>query len=63
MRGDDEATVTEGGVRGPRTLGWIDGEALRCGEIVDAGAVPDDLRGPMERAARDGCALVVYDED
>jgi len=61
-RGGDEAAATETAFTGLDSLGWIEVEALRCGEIADMGAVPEDLRGPLERARRDGCALVVYDE-
>lgn len=61
-RGVDEAQASEMAFEALEVLGWIDAEALRSGEITDPQAVPEDLRAPMERARRDGCALVVYDE-
>lgn len=62
-KGDSEATATEVAFTGLDALGWIDGEALRCGEIVNPGAVPEDLRSTLAKAHANGCALVVYDED
>jgi hypothetical protein len=61
-RGETEAAATDAAFAGLDALGWIDGEALRCGEIVDAAAVPEDLRSAMRNAQATGCALVVYDE-
>jgi hypothetical protein len=60
--GEDEPQATETAFAALEVLGWIDAEALRSGEITDPEAVPADLRAPMKRARRDGCALVVYDE-
>ena len=62
-KGETEAAATDAAFQGLDALGWIEGETLRCGEIVDPGAVPDDLRSAMRNAAANGCALVVYDED
>jgi hypothetical protein len=62
-RGETEDLATEAAFQGLGALGWIEAETLRCGEIVDAGAVPEDLRPAMHNALRHGCALVVYDED
>ena len=62
-KGETEAAATDAAFNGLDALGWIEGEALRCGEIVDAGAVPEDLRSAMRKAETNGCALVVYDED
>ncbi len=61
--GADEAAAAKIALEGLSVLGWIEAETLRCGEIIDEAAVPEDLCGPMARARRDGCALVVYDED
>jgi hypothetical protein len=61
-RGDDEAEATAQAFAGLDALGWIEGRALRCGEIVDAAAVPADMQGAMARARADGCALIVYDQ-
>ena len=61
-RGDSETVATEAACNGLEALGWIDREILRCGEIVDAGAVPEDLRSALQNARANGCALVVYDE-
>jgi hypothetical protein len=60
-RGADEDAALAAGRAGLSLLGWDEPEIVRTGEITDPAAVPDDLRGPMERAQRDGCALVVYD--
>jgi hypothetical protein len=62
-KGETESAATDAAFRGLDALGWIDGEALRCGEIIDAGAVPNDLRSAMHNAQASGCALVVYEED
>ncbi len=62
-RGETEAAATEAAFLGLDARGWIEGEVLRCGEIVDAGAVPEDLKPAMRNALSGGCALVVYDED
>jgi hypothetical protein len=62
-KGDSEAAATDAAFSGLDALGWIEVEALRCGEIVDAGAVPEDLRSALGNARAHGCALVVYDED
>lgn len=61
-RGDTEEAATETACNGLEELGWIEHEILRCGEIVDAGAVPEDLRSALQNARDNGCALVVYDE-
>lgn len=45
-----------------QNLGWTDVRALRCGEVVDAAALPDDFRGAMATALRFGCGLIIYDE-
>jgi hypothetical protein len=62
VRGDTEDLARDAAFAGLKALGWIEGEALRYGEIVDAGAVPEDLRSAMTSARKNGCALVVYDE-
>lgn len=61
-RGETEEAATAAAFRGLGARGWIDGRSLRCGEIVDAGAVPEDLRGALQSAQANGCALIVYDE-
>jgi hypothetical protein len=61
-RGDSEAAATDEALGGLEALGWIDREILRCGEIVNARAVPEDLRSALQNARANGCALVVYDE-
>lgn len=48
--------------RGLAQLGWIDGQALRAGEITEPDALPEDFRRTFERAQAAGCAVVVYDE-
>lgn len=62
-KGETEEAATAAAFNGLDALGWIEGEAVRSGEIVDAGAVPEDLRGALHKARENGCALVVYDED
>lgn len=61
-RGETEDAATDVGFRALEQLGWDDGEVLRSGEIVDAGAVPEDLRPAMHNALANGCAVIVYDE-
>ena len=61
-KGETETAATHAAFQGLDALGWIEGETLRCGEIVDPAAVPEDLRPAMQNAQANGCALVVYDE-
>lgn len=61
-RGESEDAATASAFHGLEARGWIHGESLRCGEIVDAGAVPEDLKPAMHNAEVNGCALIVYDE-
>ena len=61
-RGDTEEAATEVAFKGLDARGWIEGKTLRCGEIVDPGAVPEDLRSAMHNAQANGCALIIYDE-
>lgn len=61
-RGDDEEAAHAVAEAGLAARGWIESVLVRSGEIVDAGAVPEDLRGAMQRARDNGCALIVYDE-
>jgi len=60
-RAADEAEADAVGRHALDVRGWDAPQILRSGEITDEGAVPEDLRGPMQRARRDGCALVVYE--
>jgi len=60
--GETEEAATEVAFRGLDARGWIEANVLRCGEIVDPGAVPEDLRSAMRNAQANGCALIVYDE-
>lgn len=61
-RGEDEAAATRAAFAGLDILGWVEAEALRCGELTDEGATPLDMQETLARARRDGCALIVYDE-
>lgn len=61
-RGDDEAAAGATAKNGLAALGWDEPEVLRCGEITDTAAVPEDLRGALGRAQRQGCSVIVYDE-
>lgn len=61
-RGESEEAATAMAFEGLAARGWTDGESLRCGEIVDSGATPEDLKPAMVRARDHGCALIVYDE-
>lgn len=61
-RGETDEDAAEVGLRSLDLLGWDDGEILRSGEIVDAGAVPPDLQSAMRKALQNGCAVIVYDE-
>ncbi len=61
-RGDTEDLAAEAGFHALEQLGWDEGELLRSGEIVDAGAVPPDLQAALHNARRQGCAVIVYDE-
>jgi hypothetical protein len=60
-RGADEAAAGAVAVSGLSALGWDEPEILRCGEITDEGAVPEDLRGALGRARANGCSVIVYD--
>jgi hypothetical protein len=61
-RGEDEAEAQAVAADGLAARGWIDSDLVRSGEIVDAAAVPEDLRGAMLRALETGCALIIYDQ-
>ena len=61
-RGDDE---TEAQVRAGldlERLGWTEPQTLRCGEIIEPQALPDDFRASFRRAQEGGCAVIVYDQ-
>lgn len=60
-RGEDEATAQTVAREGLDSLGWDEPEVLRCGEITDPAAVPEDLQGAMGRARANGCSVIVYD--
>jgi hypothetical protein len=62
VRGDSEASATDAALAGLASLGWIEPQILRAGEITDPEAAPPDLQPPIARALRDGCALVIYDQ-
>lgn len=61
-RGHDQAEAEAVATRGTSLLGWVEPVIARTGEITDPTAVPEDLRGAMEQALRNGCHAVVYDE-
>jgi hypothetical protein len=61
-RGEGEDDAQGAAFAGLALLGWIEPTVLRIGEITDPDAVPEDLRGAMERAMVGGCAVIVYDE-
>ena len=61
-RGETEEAARELGAAALDDRGWDEAEILRAGEIIDAGAVPEDLKGAMQRAVRDGTALIVYED-
>lgn len=61
-RGADEAAAEAVARKGLDQLGWDAVEVLRSGEVVDAGAVPEDLRGALARAQDSGCSVIVYDD-
>ena len=61
-RGDTEEAARAAGSAALDDRGWDEPEILRAGEIVDAGAVPEDLKGAVERAVQNGCALIVYED-
>ena len=60
-RGETEEAATATAFEGLAACGWIDGESLRCGEIVDAAAAPEDFKPAMRNAQLNGCALIVYE--
>jgi hypothetical protein len=62
VRAATEADATAAALRGVDQIGWDDVEPLRCGEITEPAALPDDFRDVYEQALRNGCALIVYDE-
>lgn len=61
-RGETEAAAGQVAFEALASLGWDQGDVLRSGEIVDAGAVPPDFRSALRNALRTGCAVIVYDE-
>lgn len=61
-RGADEDDARATALSGLAFLGWTEPDVARIGEITDPGAVPEDLRGNMERAMASGCSVIVYDE-
>lgn len=61
-RGADEDEAQATGLQGLGLLGWIEPAVARIGEITDPAAVPEDLRGAMDRAMTQGCSVIVYDE-
>ena len=61
-RGDSEAAAEAVAREGLADRGWDDVRVLRCGEVTDPGAVPEDLQGAMGRALKTGCALIVYEQ-
>jgi hypothetical protein len=60
-RGETEPVAGAVAASGLAALGWDEPEILRCGEITDAGAVPEDLQGAVARAKAKGCSVIVYD--
>jgi len=61
-RADSEAQAEAVALRGVGQLGWIEAHPLRCGEITDPDAIPEDLQDSFARALEGGCAVIVYDE-
>lgn len=61
-RGEGETDAQGAAFAGLALLGWIEPVVLRIGEITDPGAAPEDLRGAVEQARANGCAVIVYDE-
>jgi hypothetical protein len=61
-RADIEDLAKEVALAALARSGWDDPEIVRSGEIVDAGAVPEDLQSAVRNALSHGCALIVYDE-
>lgn len=61
-RAEAETEAEQVALRGAAQLGWIEAKTLRCGEITDPDALPDDFRDSFARAQAAGCAVIVYDE-
>lgn len=61
VRAATEAEAEQSASEGLGALGWIEGYVLRTGEITTPEATPEDLKPALERAERDGCALIVYE--
>jgi hypothetical protein len=61
VRAETEVEAETVALAGLSVGGWIEAYVQRTGEITDPDATPEDLRPAMERAERDGCALIVYE--
>lgn len=61
-RGADEGVAQGVAFRGLASLGWIEPEMLRLGEVTQPEALPEDFRGSYQRALESGCSVIVYDE-
>lgn len=61
-RGEDEGEAEGVAIRGLSSLGWIEVETLRIGEVTKPDALPEDFRGAYARALASGCSVIVYDE-
>lgn len=61
-RGEDELAAQGVAFRGLASLGWIETEMLRLGEVTRPDALPADFQGNYARALEAGCSVIVYDE-
>lgn len=61
-RGEDELAAQGVAFRGLGSLGWIEVEMLRLGEVTQPDALPDDFRDNYGRALATGCSVIVYDK-
>lgn len=61
-RADDEDTAKTMAAGELRAFGWRDIHALRTGELIDWGALPEDFRASVATALEHGVGLIVYEE-
>lgn len=63
MRAETAAEAEAGAIVEVEGLGWSQVVVLRCGEVTDAAALPEDFRNAMATALKFGSGLIIYDPE